>query len=243
MRMSRVGLGITLSVGCHVIAVIALSRPTQPHTPAKKPATIELTALPPPPPKPELPKPEPPKPKPPEPAKPLEHRPTKPPPPAEPPPVAAAPETPVVLAGLSLSNAGLAVPAQFTAPPRPQTSPRVHPSPLPDKPAAAPQPAPDLTPVSDLSKRPVPPALDSALAQFYPASLRNQGVEGEALIRVVLSKDGKVAQTAAVSESHPGFAPACEKALRTSRWEPPVDKQGNPTMTALKYRCRFRVNL
>jgi outer membrane biosynthesis protein TonB len=103
--------------------------------------------------------------------------------------------------------------------------------------------APVITSVSDLSKRPIPPQLDSALARFYPASLRNQGIEGEALIRVVLGKDGRVSETHAVSESHPGFAPACEKALRTSRWDPPIDKHGNPTRTALKYRCRFRVHL
>lgn len=244
MRSPRVGLGIALSVGCHVAAVLALSRPTPPRVAATKPATIELAALPPPPPpKPEPPKPEPPKPEPPEPVKPLEHRPTKPPPPAEPPPlVAPAPETPVMLAGLSLSNAGLAVPAQYSAVPQPQAAPRIVPPTAPLKPAALPVSVPELTPVSDLSKKPVPPALDSALAQFYPTNLRSQGVEGEALIRVVLSKDGKVARTTAVSESHPGFAPACEKALRTSRWEPPIDKQGNPTMTALKYRCRFRVN-
>lgn len=242
MHGLRVSLGVALSVGCHVAAIAVLSRPTPPRAPAVKPATIELTALPPPePPKPEPPKPAPPKPEPSEPTRPLERRPAKLPPPDVAPPPAAISPTPVVLAGLSLSNEGIAVASQPSAPtppaPRAVTAVSVA-APVPVK-----APAPELTPVSDLSKRPVPPALDSALAQFYPSSLRNQGVEGEALVRVVLSKDGKVAQTTAVSESHPGFAPACERALRTSRWEPPIDKQGNPTMTALKYRCRFRVNL
>lgn len=139
-----------------------------------------------------------------------------------------------------MSNSGIGVPVGFGvgAVSPPATTPSIA--------AVKTRPAPaqvHLTPVSDLSKRPNPPDLNSALARFYPSSLRNQGVEGEALIRVVLAKDGGVAQTQTLSETHPGFALACEKALRTSRWDPPIDKHGSPTMTALKYRCRFRVHL
>lgn len=240
----RVSLGVAASIALHIGTMMALSKPAPPREREKKPAVIELAALPPPP------EPEPPQ-EPPPPAaeepKPEPKRPTKPlpaaEPPAEPPPEPANPSaTPLVLAGLSMSNAGVGVPAGFGASPLPIRSRAAAPSPNP-VPTAVPTAPPVLTPVSDLSKKPIPPQLDSALAKFYPAGLRNQGVEGEALIRVVLAKDGKVAQTTAVSESHSGFAPACERALRTSRWEPPIDKSGNPTMTALKYRCRFRVNL
>lgn len=237
----RVILGVTASVGVHVGSMWALNQPASLEERAKRPATIELAQLPPPP------EPEPPKRPPPEPEpKPEPARPTKPIPAAAPPPQApprAEPSTaaPLVLAGLSMSNAGVGVPT-FNGPSSPpaRSDGATHVA-KPTPPAAA--PAPTLTAVSDLSKKPVPPQLDSALARFYPAGLRSRGVEGEALIRVVLAKDGKVAHTTTVSESHSGFAPACEKALRTSRWEPPIDKSGNPTMTALKYRCRFRVNL
>ncbi len=247
MRGWRVNTGVLVSIGLHATCVALLSRPTSPRVPEKKPATIELTALPPPdPPKEEPPKQEPP----PKSEQPPKVRVDKRPLNSSPPtarPIRAENHTPeepqaaaIVLAGLTMSNSGVGVPAGLgegalstagTA--SPTAAARA-------TPASA---APVMTPVSDLSKRPIPPQLDAALAKFYPAGLRNRGVEGEALIRVVLAKDGRVSETHAVSESHPGFAPACENALRTSRWDPPIDKQGNPTMTALKYRCRFRVHL
>lgn len=242
----RVIFGITASIGLHVGSMVALRKPAPIEERPKTPTVIELAALPPPDSPPPPPEPPPPPPEPaeqkPEPqprAKPVKA--AEPPPPV--PPLQNVPptSTPLVLAGLSMSNAGVSVPSGYGATPlapRPSretsTGPR---TPEITKDATV------LTPVSDLSRKPVPPQLDTALAQFYPPSLRNQGIEGEALIRVVLGKDGKVAKTSALSESHSGFAPACEKALRTSRWEPPIDKSGNPTMTAVKYRCRFKVNL
>lgn len=239
----RVILGVTASVGLHVASIVALNRPAPPKEHPKKPTVIELAALPPPPkpePPKELPKPEPEEPKP-EPQRLTKPMPAAEPPPENPPPETPPASTPLVLAGLSMSNAGIGVPSGYGA--SPSATARRGATPAPTQVGAPAPVAPTLTPVSDLSKKPVPPRLDSALAQFYPPGLRSQGVEGEALIRVVLAKDGRVAQTSTVSESHSGFAPACERALRTSRWEPPIDKAGNPTMTALKYRCRFRVNL
>jgi periplasmic protein TonB len=239
----RVILGVTASIGLHVGSMLALGQSEPPKQREKKPAVVELTALPPPAPEPEPPKEMPPR-KPEEP-KPEWKRPTQPRPAAEPAPEPQRdiPSTsaPLVLAGLSMSNAGVGVTSSYGASPSPPRAPSE--TSAPRQIAAPPPAAQTLTPVSDLSKKPVPPRLDSALVRFYPPGLRNQGIEGEAMIRVVLAKDGKVAQTSAVSESHPGFAPACEKALRTSHWEAPIDKSGNPTMTALKYRCRFRVNL
>lgn len=243
MRGIRVIMGVTASVGLHIGSMVALSQPSPTTERDQKPAVIELTALPPPP------EPEPPEKVPakePEETKSEPKRPTKPMPAADLPPKTTPPETPqtstpLVLAGLAMSNAGVGVPSGYGATPTAPANRSAQPTaPQVIDPS---QTTPTLTPVSDLSKKPVPPQLDSALAQFYPATLRNRGVEGEALIRVVLAKDGRVARTTAVSESHSGFAPACEKALRTSRWEPPIDKLGNPTMTAIKYRCRFRVNL
>lgn len=242
MNGFRVSLGVAASVAVHVGSMVALSLPAPPRTRQPDPAVIELAALPPPPPEPKPPEPPPP---PPEDPKPEPQRPAKPtlaaPPPAEPrqPPQPAS-SPPLVLAGLSMSNAGVAVSSGFGVAAAPKPSHRE--TPVASTAPAKPQ-APIITPVSDLSRKPVPPQLDSALSRFYPANLRNQGIEGEALIRVVLGKDGRVTQTAAVSESQAGFAQACEKALRTSNWEPPIDKAGNPTMTSLKYRCRFRVNL
>lgn len=253
MKGWNVSLGAVTSLGLHVAATLALSRPVVPDAPAKKPTVVELAVLPP---APEVPPPAPqqvPEPVPVRPqtfrhdvAKSQSSRPE----PRTPqsnaqnatlnvsPDPAIAP-TPLVLAGLTLSNDGVGVPSGFglteTAKVVGSREPMV----------ALPKVTPEgsLTPVSDLSQKPVPPALGAALARHYPSSLRQRGIEGEGLIRVVLAKDGRVSQTQPVSESHPGFATACEKALRGSQWAPPIDKSGNPTRTALKYRCRFKVNL
>ena len=244
MKGWSLSVGALTSIGVHVASVLVLSKPVPPKALPKQPTVVELAVLPPnppepsPPPKPVVPEPVRLKPK-------LSHRqPDKPQlsTPASPqnvaPELPAAP-TPLLLAGLTLSNEGVGVPSGFGAAASPRAVASRESTVGPSKATAD----GSLTPVSDLSKKPVPPALDAALTRYYPSSLRQRGIEGEALIRVVLAKDGRVSQTQTVSESHPGFAPACEKALRTSRWAPPIDKSGNATRTALKYRCRFKVNL
>lgn len=247
----RVWVGATASVGLHVLVTVALDGPLPSRQVEKLYATVELAEVPK-----ALPKPEPPplkepapeEPEPPSPsaAKKLEAtvlQRAKPSPPSNPREQAASEpraQTPVVLAGLSMSNEGVGVPTGVGGVDSAHSRGQSEAAAAPARRVA--DPSPTLTPVSDLSKKPRPPALDGALVRFYPASLRNQGIEGEALMDVVLSRDGNVFRTRAVSESHPGFAQACEKALRTSRWEPPIDRQGKPTMTALKYRCRFRIH-
>lgn len=246
----RVSFGVVVSLGLHLASLTALNRPAPLPIREPLPPTIELTELPPatepePPPPPQEPPPppvEPAKVTPPQRITPSVPRAAVEPQPEPSPPVA--PQTaPLLLAGITMSNVGIGVPQGYGT----QVANReaVTASALaPRTPAAvaAPRP-PTLTPLSDLSKKPVAPQLDAALAHHYPAALRAQGVEGQALLRVVLTKDGRVAETRAVSESHPGFATACTKALQGSRWGAPIDKQGNPTRTELQYRCRFQINL
>jgi hypothetical protein len=155
----------------------------------------------------------------------------------------ASPEQPVALVGFSLSNAGVGLASgngSGFAPVLTRTAPvetaRVASSP--------PNPTNlGLTALSDLSRKPGPPPLAQALARSYPPHLRASGVEGQALVRVIVGAAGEVRTTALLSETHLGFGQACQTALSNSRWVPPLDRAGNPTATSLQYRCRFTVGL
>src|SRR5690606_25345487 len=106
----RIIFGITASIGLHVASVATLNKPAPPEERPKKPTVVELAALPPPPPKPTPPEPPP--------SEPPEQKPNPQPratpvkvmelPPPAPPPQNVPPtSTPLVLAGLSMSNAGV----------------------------------------------------------------------------------------------------------------------------------------
>ncbi len=191
-----------------------------------------------PPPPPEPAKPEPPKPKP------RAREPEAAAAPA-PPPVAVAPEPPsegVTLAGdgagnafsMPLGNGGALDP----------TRPR--PAPLPTAPVAVPSALrtvsePLLVPVGDLSARPSPPALGSALERNYPADARQRGLSGTAKVRARIDPDGVVRRVSLVEESAAGFGTACSRTLSGSRWAAPKDKAGRSVATEIRYTCRFVV--
>jgi protein TonB len=114
-------------------------------------------------------------------------------------------------------------------------------------PTAAPAPPPPpppvstIVPLSDLSKPPRAPALDRALEHNYPPDARRAGVSGRAVLRVEIRADGGVGRVDRVSESYAGFAEACERTVRSARWEPPIDRQGSPVATRITYTCKFEV--
>lgn len=117
-----------------------------------------------------------------------------------------------------------------------------------DRPAApaasvtAPRPEPPrVVPVADLSTRPSPPALDSALQRNYPAEARRRGVGGNAMVRIRIDPDGVVRSVTTLGESAAGFGEACRRTLRGSRWSPPRDRAGRPVATEVRYTCRFVV--
>lgn len=101
--------------------------------------------------------------------------------------------------------------------------------------------APSWLPLSDLSKKPAPPALGAALRSHYPLDARRRGLAGSALVQARVEADGRVRQVALVNESLPGFGAACEKTLLGSRWSPPLDRQGRAVATKVRYTCRFVV--
>jgi protein TonB len=135
--------------------------------------------------------------------------------------------TPLRLTGVSLSNA-LPNASAFGSTPKPG------PKPAPPKP-------PTITPVTDLSRRPVPPKLDASLTNHYPPELRRRGIDGEALVRVHISPAGHVTRVEPVSQSAPEFSSACRQTLLGTEWSAPLDQSGAAVPTELLYRCRFRV--
>jgi TonB family protein len=100
---------------------------------------------------------------------------------------------------------------------------------------------PPVVGLGDLSRVPVAPDLSGKLAAAYPAEARARGVEGKAIVRALITPEGRVRDLAVVSETAPGFGAACEATLRGSEWSPPVDQAGRTVATVINYTCRFDV--
>jgi len=98
-----------------------------------------------------------------------------------------------------------------------------------------------LVAIGDLSARPSPPALATALEQNYPADARRRGLSGTAKVRARIDPDGVVRRVSLVEESASGFGSACSRTLSGSRWGPPKDKAGRSVATEIRYTCRFVV--
>jgi TonB family protein len=233
----------------HTGAVAALGRQTVTTHAARPVSTVVFEVNEPPAPKPPPPAPKPDTPAPPREAAPAAARAPTPAPitPAASPNPRAATEEPVDLTGVTLTangdgpgwaapvgngeaRTGLARSAR-AAQPRPAPA-HVEPS----KPAP-----PSWVPVASLSRKPVPPALDGALAAHYPADARRAGRSGAAVVIARIDADGLVREVSVASESGPGFGAACAATVRGSRWAPPLDGSGRPVATRVSYTCRFQV--
>jgi protein TonB len=226
-------------------AEIAIVVETPEPEPLPPPAPEELP--PPPPPEPEAPAP-PPRPA----AAPRE----TPPPPDEPPP-APLEETPVAFDNVTLTNDG---PSSFTiapssgisregpiGPPGVATGRRVEGSPngVPGGTGTGQAPAgPRIVAAADLSRGPRPPAnADTILDRYFPQEEREQGIEGEAKVRVVLGPDGRATSVRVVTASRPAFGNACRRMFRDPEmlFTPPLDAQGNAVSTQFDFRCDFEM--
>jgi len=97
--------------------------------------------------------------------------------------------------------------------------------------------------VGDLSKQPIPPSLKSKLERLYPKKARQEGIEGEAVIRLQIAPDGLPSNIRIISESPDGYelGKACMKTLQGERWQPPIDKNGKAVATRVTYRCGFEI--
>lgn len=104
------------------------------------------------------------------------------------------------------------------------------------------KPPPLLVPVSDLSRRPSPPALDAVLQRHYPAEARRRGLAGQAVVTARIDADGRVRWAQILSETDAGFGRACRNTVVGSVWTPPFDRNGRPVATRIRYTCGFRVS-
>lgn len=97
--------------------------------------------------------------------------------------------------------------------------------------------------VGDLSKQPIPPPLKQKLEKLYPKKARQEGVEGEAVLRLQIGPDGLPSKIRIVSESPAGYdlGKACLKTLQGEKWQPPIGKDGKPVTTRVTYRCGFEI--
>jgi protein TonB len=104
---------------------------------------------------------------------------------------------------------------------------------------AEPEPKPIPLPVLT---EPVP--LSSAVRDFqppYPSQLLRLGVEGKAVVRVLIGADGRVKQVAVISADDPLFAEATERqALRKWRFKP-ATRDGAPVESWKQMTVRFEI--
>ena len=97
--------------------------------------------------------------------------------------------------------------------------------------------------VGDLSRAPVPPTLKRKLERLYPKKARAEGVEGEALVRLLIGPDGTPGRIRVISEDPDGyeFGASCARTLRGEAWKPPIDQNGKRVATRVTYRCGFEI--
>jgi periplasmic protein TonB len=103
---------------------------------------------------------------------------------------------------------------------------------------------PLLVAEASLSRKPVPPAgMDALLEQNYPSRARQQGVSGSAVVSVEILADGRVGEMKVKRETGGdyGFGTQCQKTLRVGRWQPPLDRRGQPVGTRIDFTCSFEV--
>lgn len=75
----------------------------------------------------------------------------------------------------------------------------------------------------------------------YPAALRLNKTEGEALVEFVVDPTGLVRDSHVVRSTHPGFAELSVAAVRTWRFEPGY-KGGRPVYTRMQIPIRFQLS-
>lgn len=100
---------------------------------------------------------------------------------------------------------------------------------------------PTLTRREELSRPPSPPDLSGRLLASYPSRAKAAGDSGSATLSLVVLADGQVTSLEVRNATSPEFGRACVETVRGSRWQSPLDKNGQPTGTRVGYTCTFDV--
>ena len=98
---------------------------------------------------------------------------------------------------------------------------------------------PRVVPLADLSRRPSVPDLADRVHEEYPERARREGVLGRATVHARVDPDGRVRliRGSTATRGGYGFAEACERVVRASRWSPPLDRDGQPVAVWITYNC------
>ncbi|MEC7519790.1 MAG: energy transducer TonB [Myxococcota bacterium] len=106
------------------------------------------------------------------------------------------------------------------------------------------EPGPRTVAVGNLSRPPGSPSdLVSILRRNYPTRARDLGLEGRAYVRLRVRSDGRVQVLSVLSEAHDGMGEACRRSIRAAgRWDPPLDRNGEPVDTIVRFFCNFTID-
>lgn len=87
----------------------------------------------------------------------------------------------------------------------------------------------------------VPARPRAAIRPAYPPRARARGLEGDALLRVYVSAEGRVAGVRALEEARSPFAAAAATAVRETPFAP-GRLEGRPVSSSVTVRVRFRLD-
>jgi len=94
------------------------------------------------------------------------------------------------------------------------------------------------TPILELSKLPI--AIRPA-KPAYPEPLEEQGIEGEVILRLYISKKGKVVKIEVVDSDHPLFTESAKKTVATYRFKPGETKNGTKVDAVIEFTIVFEM--
>jgi periplasmic protein TonB len=247
---------VGMSLGAHMAIMGALGFMPTPHEFFAS-GNVEMEVYepppPPPPPPPKIEEPKPPEPEPPKPKaapKPIAAKPAEPEPPKE--QAKPAPEAPVDLTGVTLTGGDGSSWSSVTGSGGALNGPAPRVASVTGRDRGGSTQGiiggkgdkPVLVAEASLLRKPVPPdGMDALLEQNFPSRARAQGVSGSALVSVEILSDGRVGDMKVKRETggNYGFGAACVKTLRIRRWQPPLDKRGQPVGTRIDFTCAFEV--
>lgn len=111
----------------------------------------------------------------------------------------------------------------------------------------APPPAPPPPPAVDKSRGAQPKGQSgwaSRIQENYPSAALRKEIEGTVGVRVTVTPDGRVGSCSVTSSSGSGDldSAACEGMQRYARFNPALDKAGNPTTGSFSTRIVYRIN-